>query len=158
MNTQSLRAPTTQGPRLVIKQQGFTLIEALVAILIFVVGVLGLVGLQTASTLTQTETRARSEAAFLAQEMIGLMWTDMGRLNQYAISSGSDCSAAACQQWLAKIRATLPQGNAIVTPTAITNANGLNIGSDVALTIRWQTPNGDQRQYQTTTAIIPGSS
>lgn len=136
------------------QQQGFTLIETLVAMLIFVVGILGLVGLQTGVTLAQTEARARSEAAFLAQEMIGLMWTDITKLDQYTILEGAECSAPACQQWLGKVRATLPRGSAILATTQITDGQGATIGSNVDLSLTWQTPNENQRRYVTSTAII----
>lgn len=57
-------------------QQGVILLEALIAILIFSMGVLALVGLQAAMIKNTTEAKFRSEAAFLAQQRIGLIWSD----------------------------------------------------------------------------------
>lgn len=139
------------------RQQGFSLLESLIAILIFAIGILGLIGLQTAATTTQTETRSRSEAASLAQEMLALMWTDMDRIDQYMVSSDDSCVATACQRWLNKLRATLPNGSARTTTTAIQDANNNPIGSDVDLILTWQTPSGDQRRLQTATSIIRGT-
>ena len=46
------------------RQGGFMLIEALIAILIFSIGILGIVGLQAAAVNQSTDARYRSEAAF----------------------------------------------------------------------------------------------
>lgn len=57
-------------------ETGATLIESLVAILIFSFGLLGLVGLQAASIKNTTEAKYRADAAFLANQIVGLMWAD----------------------------------------------------------------------------------
>lgn len=141
--------------------QGFALLEALVAILLFVLGILGLMGLQASMTLAQTETRARSEAAYLAQELIGLMWADIGNIDDYAITAGTpgvpggapptsaSCTAGACERWLAKMQNVLPQGNAESTITATSG----NDSTNAAITIYWTMPNGDMRRYDTATNI-----
>lgn len=146
-----------RGSRLATIQQGFTLLESLVAMLIFAVGILGMIGLQTSVTAAQTETHARSEAVSLAQEMIGLMWTDMARLDQYVMSAGTLCTAPACQRWLDKVRTTLPNGDASLTAAAIQDQRNIEIGRAIDLTVTWQTPRGEQRRYQTSTSIIRGA-
>jgi type IV pilus assembly protein PilV len=50
------------------------LIEALIALLIFSVGILGIVGLQASAVNTSADAKYRSEAALLANELIGRMW------------------------------------------------------------------------------------
>ena len=55
-------------------QSGVILIEALVAILIFSVGILALVGLQATAIKQSTDARYRTEAAALANELIAEMW------------------------------------------------------------------------------------
>lgn len=157
MMTQHLTTAPCLQARPPHSQQGFTLIESLIAILIFVIGILGLIGLQTGVTAAQTEARARTEAALLAQEAIGLMWTDISRLDQYAIAPGSrSCAATACQRWLAKVQTTLPQGAAMINSSVTRGANNAVISSDIDLTVTWTTPAGDARRYQTTTTIAQG--
>src|SRR2546426_12764713 len=58
------------------KQTGAYLLEALVGILIFALGVLGIVGLQAASLRTTTDSSLRAEAVFAASQLLGQMWAD----------------------------------------------------------------------------------
>ena len=50
------------------------LIESLLAILIFSLGILALVGLQAAAVKQSADAKYRTEAALLANEIIGQMW------------------------------------------------------------------------------------
>jgi len=54
-------------------QGGFTLIESLIAMVIFAVGILGMVAMQTVSTRVTTDARFRSEAAAAADELLARM-------------------------------------------------------------------------------------
>ena len=55
-------------------QSGVMLLEVLIAILIFSVGILGIVGLQGTAIKQVTDARFRSDAALLANQLIGSMW------------------------------------------------------------------------------------
>ncbi|WP_294636050.1 prepilin-type N-terminal cleavage/methylation domain-containing protein [uncultured Aquabacterium sp.] len=132
------------GPRAHRPQGGFLLIEVLIAILIFAVGILGLVGLQARMTKAQTEAKARADAVNLAGELRGLMWVDIANLAQYETSA---CAAhAPCANWLAKLQSTLPSGSATVTRD--TTRPGW-----VRISITWQLPNGSSHRYETATVI-----
>jgi len=68
------------------RQTGAYLLEALIGILIFALGVLGIVGLQAASLRTTTDSAIRAEAVFAANQLLGQMWTDdvsLVNLSQY---------------------------------------------------------------------------
>ena len=56
------------------RQRGSFLLEALIAILIVALGILGLVGLQARAMQDTDESQFRSEAAFLASDVISRMW------------------------------------------------------------------------------------
>jgi type IV pilus assembly protein PilV len=58
------------------RQTGAYLLEALIGILIFALGILGIVGLQAASLHTTTDSALRAEAVFAAHQLLGQMWTD----------------------------------------------------------------------------------
>ena len=55
------------------RQRGSFLLEALIAILIVALGILGLVGLQARAMQDTDESQFRSEAAFLASDVISRM-------------------------------------------------------------------------------------
>jgi type IV pilus assembly protein PilV len=57
-------------------QQGVALLEALVAILLFSMGVLAVVGLQAAMIKNASDSKFRSDASYIAQQWIGKMWAD----------------------------------------------------------------------------------
>ena len=58
------------------RQTGAYLLEALIGMLIFALGVLGIVGLQAASLRTTADSALRAEAVFAANQLLGQMWTD----------------------------------------------------------------------------------
>jgi len=58
------------------RERGVMLIEALIAILIFSIGILAVVGMQSVAIKNVTESKHRSEAAFLAEELMAQMWID----------------------------------------------------------------------------------
>ena len=58
------------------KQQGSVLLEGLIAILIFSMGILALVGLQAAAIKNSSDAKYRADASYLANQIIGQMWAD----------------------------------------------------------------------------------
>jgi type IV pilus assembly protein PilV len=130
--------------------RGIALIEALVGILIFTTGILGVVGLQASMTKAQGSAKTRSEASMLANELIGLMWSDYSntstvKITNYESPANSACSAQPCATWIAKVQSTLPSGNAVVSTNS---ANGA-----VSITISWTTPAEGSHSYVTQTTI-----
>lgn len=59
-----------------IKQHGGLLIEALIAVLIFSIGILALIGLQGVMLKNSMTSEFRAEAAYLAEKRAGEMWAD----------------------------------------------------------------------------------
>jgi type IV pilus assembly protein PilV len=126
------------------KARGVALIEALMAILIFSLGVLGLVGLQASMTRAQSAGKFRSDASSLASEAIGLMWVDKGNMAKYASAT---CDAyQPCLDWKNKVASVLPGGAAVVTANATDGA--------VSVTLTWTVPNEGTHTYATSTAVL----
>lgn len=76
-------------------QRGMMLIEVLVSILIFSIGVLALVGLQARMTAAQSDAKYRADASYLANEVVGTMWGDLSHVANYngtACTSNTRCS------------------------------------------------------------------
>lgn len=121
--------------------RGFAMFEALIALLICAMGVLGVVGLQASMTRAQTSATFRAEAAFLAQSLIGEMWSDRANLNQY----DSDSCGAACLAWQARLAARLPAGESTI------NVTGAGV---VTIEIRWTVPGEAVSRFNTATSIV----
>jgi type IV pilus assembly protein PilV len=134
-------------------QRGFMLLEVLIALLIFSIGVLGIVGLQASMTKAQTGSKFRADAAFLAQRLVGSMWSDRSGLDNY--DTAANCAShTRCSQWVAEVANQLPAGAATVAVTSLgTDATGRVIAAEVTITINWQPPNEEQRRFITTSAI-----
>lgn len=134
------------------RQTGFSLIEVLVALLVLSIGLLGLAALQTTSLQYNTGSYHRTQATFLAYDIIDRM-----RVNSDAIanadgtgydqpvstnvSSSTNCDATSCtsaqlalydvNRWYNRIVATLP--DAATTPPTI----DIDASKKVTITIRW---------------------
>jgi type IV pilus assembly protein PilV len=144
----------TQSSRIRRQQRGFLLLEALVAILIFSIGVLGLVGLQASMTKAQTGSKYRADAAFLAQRLIGSMWIDRNGLDNY--DTGGACNShERCRQWVAEVANALPGGAAAINVTTLPggSAGGSVTAAEVAITINWTQPGEETHRYTTVSAV-----
>lgn len=75
--------PTRSSQPTQLSQQGVVLVEAMIAILIFSMGVLAIVGLQAAMIRNTTDSKYRADASYIAQQRIGTMWSDPSNLNNY---------------------------------------------------------------------------
>src|SRR4030065_2469564 len=73
-------------------QQGVVLVEAMIAILIFSMGVLAVVGLQAAMIKNTADSKYRADASYIAQQKIGQMWANPDNLATY-LEANTDISA-----------------------------------------------------------------
>jgi type IV pilus assembly protein PilV len=117
-------------------QAGVMLIEALVGILIFSIGILALIGMQGIAIKNTTDARYRSEASFLATEIAGRMWVDIGNLSKYDKDYGS--AYAPRDDWVNKVAVTLP-GIDLVAPARKPTIE-VGAGNEVTITIEWRQP------------------
>lgn len=123
------------------KQAGVMLLEVLIAILIFSVGVLAVIGMQAAAISNVNDSKNRSEAAFLTNRLLSQMWTDAGNINLYAYP-GTGGVPAKLTTWVndpvAGVYTLLP--NASANPPIVTITNPTANGALVSIQVRWQTP------------------
>ena len=142
-------SPTRSGRRLAARRRmdGVVLIEVMIALLIFMFGVLGLVGLQASMTRATSDSKSRADATYLASEMVGRLWSDMSNLSSY---NGASCaSTALCKEWQTKVASSLPGGAGSVTVNSTTG--------DATIAISWTGPDGVQHTYTTNTTIVKAS-
>ena len=131
----------TSGP--VFKtQSGVMLLEALIGILIFSLGILSLVGMQTIAIRATTDARDRTEASSLATEIIGDMWLDRANLAGYAYD-GSGTPPAALDPWVTQVEGLLP-GVTTNHPTVVISPSvlGASVGTETTVTVNWQNSTG----------------
>ena len=139
---------------------GFAMIEVLVALLLFAIGILGLVGLQATMTQTQTESKVRADAANLVDELATLMWSEVTNTSPMTVNlaayTTSGCAGnTRCSAWLDKLGEVLPGGTLDnLSYNTVTDTNDINHGS-VSVTLKWSMPNGGAHKYVAIFNVAP---
>jgi type IV pilus assembly protein PilV len=133
---------------------GFALIEILVALLLFAIGILGLVGLQASMTQVQTDSKVRADAANLVDELSALMWSDLGKpavLANLADYSAAGCAGhARCGPWLTKLTSALPGGRLVGLSFDNTASTTAATHGEVTVEVEWSMPNSGTHSYSAT--------
>jgi len=141
-------------------QAGSALLEALVALLIFSFGVLGLLGLQAASIKNSSDAKYRSDASYLANQIIAQMWVDRSNIDDYShYQTGSVCaftgSASAYANvtgWITQVTGLLP--GAASSKTQIQVSTPVASTKQVKVTVCWQGPQDSSAHNFAITAQI----
>jgi type IV pilus assembly protein PilV len=122
-------------------QAGVMLIEALIAILIFSIGILALLGMQGTAIKSTTDARYRSEAAFLATQIVGQMWVDdKDQLGRY--DTDNPAIYLPRDTWMNNVAATLPGitvGGALSPSIKVGPGAGL-VDREVRVQVQWKQP------------------
>lgn len=130
-------------------QAGSMLLESFIAILIFSMGILAIVGMQASAIKHSADAKYRSEASMLANELLGKMWVALDRTGTTAaqftaaqvamqtnFQGGAGTDGAGYTAWFSEVQATLPDSSAYAPTVTINPANGL-----VTITVLWKPPN-----------------
>jgi type IV pilus assembly protein PilV len=119
-------------------QSGVMLLEVLIALLIFAIGILGLAGMQAVSLKLTGDSKYRAEASMFADQLINQMWAD-DRTNAVLIANyDSMVGGVKYAAWKSQIQAAgigLPGASGANAPTVAIDANNV-----VTVTIFWQAP------------------
>ncbi len=152
------------------QQSGVMLLEALIAILIFSLGILGVVGMQASAVAASRDAKYRTDAGLLANELLGQMWSanrDGPTLQANFQGDGAQADAtnvltdgANYGAWFQRVSATLPgvlanpplvyvgsnddctpgPANLLGDPGPPTTSNA-RTSTPVCVVVRWQAPN-----------------
>jgi type IV pilus assembly protein PilV len=114
-------------------QRGSTLVEVMVSVVLFSVGVIGLMRVLGTAVQDTGSLQYRSTAATLADTTIGQMWVDRNNLAAYA-TAGTAVPE-------------LPNGQRVVTVA----------GNVVTVAISWQAPGSAQPSTHQITATVVGN-
>jgi type IV pilus assembly protein PilV len=126
-------------------QTGSMLLESFIAILIFSMGILAIVGMQASAIKSTADSKYRSEASLLVNELLGKMWVS-NRSNadplqpaltlQTNFQGGGGTNGTAYTAWYSDVQATLPESSTYAPAVTVNPANGL-----VTVTVFWKAPN-----------------
>lgn len=124
------------------------LLEALIAILIFSMGILAIVGMQAASIKQVSDAKFRTDANMLANQLIGQMW--VSDRTAATLQANFATGGAGYQAWLGDastpgtVLETLPGAAANPPTVAVVAVPGTNppttTSSQVTIRVFWQQP------------------
>jgi len=160
-------------------QRGSMLLEALISILIFSIGILAIIGLQAASIKMSSDAKYRSDASFLANQLVAQMWDGVASAssvlacpanaysgNELTSYTGtytglSTTGGSNFSNWASSVVAALPNASAsavlVAAPTVSPNpcVPGLqqSLSASAVVAISWQLPGGAAHIYSTTASI-----
>jgi type IV pilus assembly protein PilV len=154
-------------------QQGIVLIEALVAGLLFMIGLLGLVGVAARNISTQSDIEYRTQVTSLVSQMMDTIWLSVDRTSADTVISsltafqhrpvvkancdfsGSASGLAVVTDWVAKV-----QDGAIIPPAAVANPATRIPGTTAAMQqIQFDATNNNEVTirlcWQASTDVVP---
>lgn len=121
------------------------LLEALVAILIFSIGILAVIGLQAASIKQASAAEYRSMAALLANDLISRMW--VSDHTPATLQSNFGTSGTGYTSWLSSVQNSgLPGITSTQNVPTVSfaqgpaSASGVTPSTQATITIKWQAP------------------
>ncbi|RSZ37537.1 fimbrial assembly protein [Variovorax beijingensis] len=120
-------------------QTGIALLEVLVSVLLFSLGLLGLIGLQARAISFSSDAEDRNRAALLANEAVALMW----------LNKSVNVPAGELSSWQSRVAdplaGGLPSGDGQVNVS----------GTAATVVIKWRAPTHDADSQLTTRVVLP---
>jgi type IV pilus assembly protein PilV len=127
-------------------QRGIVLLEALIAIFKFSVGILGIVGLQASMIKGTSDTKYRIEASNIAEQRLSQIWLDQSNLANYG-ETNTDISTTS----------GLPNGKRTTTRgSASCGTDPVLILSCFVVTVTWQQPGAKDVHNVTVVNYVAG--
>jgi type IV pilus assembly protein PilV len=136
-----------QRQRIARTQHGMALLECLMALLIFSVGLLGLLGLEARVMGISTDSENRSRASLIASEVASQMW--LNNTVSPAVLAGVPAYTALVARVANQTQGGLPGG----LPPAVVLVPGTTNAADI--TISWQEVADANLSQLTTRVILP---
>lgn len=141
-------------------QSGVALLEALLGVAIFSLGLIGLLGMQSAATRVTSDMKYRSEAALLAEELVNQMWADDRLALQTLYATGGAKYSDWYNNRVAAPGVGLPGASKPTNKPTVAviqgNAATASTPTTVTITILWQTPqDASAHRYVSRTSLPP---
>ncbi len=144
MDTRSSRMPTCRrGGR------GGSLVDALLALLMFSVGMLALLRLLCSVLAESANAQYRNQASQLASALVARMWSGDRSVASLQARYG-DASANDYQTWLATVKASLPGTDDVALQPVVS----IDAQRHVAITLQWKAPSDRSAHQMQVQAVI----
>ncbi|MFO1362117.1 MAG: type IV pilus modification protein PilV [Burkholderiales bacterium] len=159
-----------------VRQSGIALLEALIGILLFSLGILAMVAMQAASVNAVADAQYRIEAVNATNQLLAQMWTAVDRSSAGATQnsllsfehqtsgapnecnfSGNPANAGVVTNWLAHLNSGGPSGAPLLpgaTPAMQQIEVDTGASNRVTITLCWQAPNDTTPRRHTVVAYI----
>lgn len=139
------------------RQQGITMVEALVALVVISVGMLGIAGLYLTSLQASRTAKLRSHAVELTSSIADRIRANRESVVDYELAADGTPATQNCQtqrcsgsqlaeddlaRWLADVRAALPGADAVTGTVAVTNNEAPDF-DNCLITVTWREANSD---------------
>jgi type IV pilus assembly protein PilV len=157
-------------------QSGIALLEALIGILLFSIGILAMISLQAASVNAVADAQYRIEAVNAANQLLAQMWTAVDRSSATSIQtslltfehqtsgvpagcdfSGTPASNATVAAWLNRLNTGGPGGAALL-PGSAARMQQIDVDTGqsnrVTITLCWLAPNDRTPHRHTVVAYV----
>jgi type IV pilus assembly protein PilV len=133
------------------RQQGMALIEALVAVVLLAIGLLGAIGMQARATGALADAGMRAEATIASDKLLGMMAVDLPNAGAYALAAGATPTTR-LQPWYDETRGRIPNAGIVVAVTPDTDR------TRVAITISWTRKTGAaQNAHRVVSYLAPAT-
>jgi type IV pilus assembly protein PilV len=119
-------------------QTGVALLEALIAILVFSLGILTVISIQGTSVKLAADAQLRTKAALLAGRLVGQMWTSGDKIVD--LEPKFKTGGSAYTAWLADVKTALPGVDSDTEPTVTVDISAGQSNGVVVITLFWRTP------------------
>ena len=153
------RTRASQAPR----TAGFTMIEVLVSLLVFSLGVLALVQIQGSAVRLSTDARDRAVATFLADQLLARMLiSDPLTATSFAHKPGGSTACtptgaastnAVVTGWLAEVAQQLPNATADAQQISVVPPSPPEVTARVTVTLCWQNGSDPARSLAVTNQV-----
>ncbi|MYM22506.1 hypothetical protein GTP46_07605 [Duganella sp. FT135W] len=115
------------------RQGGIALLEAMLAIVILGIGLLGTVGLQARAYSALSDAGTRAEATLAAEKLIGVINADLPNITQYNLAEGATPNTT-LSAWVAETKRNIPGAVLFVQVQDQAAQNRYQVD----ISIRWQ--------------------
>jgi type IV pilus assembly protein PilV len=130
------------------RKNGFFIMEALISILIFIIGVLGILQLQVSQMQATADAQYRSQASYMADNLMTQIIIDKENIDTFVDKTNPEY-----MDWENNLRNVLPGVND--NPPEITTSIATTGGILVKIVVKWKAPQNElASQYELKSIII----